>query len=176
MNPHGRQQQLEEHIFKPVNDILGVQEEGSLHFEPNSKEAALAMERKGIVEFMEGALSRYGFEDSIGSVREILVEIRQHALNAWYGRSSNADKLNAWYGSGGKDFALTMSQFNNFKTVIDQLSSALQEAGLNPSNLNANTVLSEKADNAIKEAFNQLKYYFPSEKYTTASPTKPRIQ
>lgn len=160
MNPHGRQQDLEEKLFKPVNDILGTKEQDALHFDSNSEEAALAMQRKNVVELMEVTLPNTGLADSIGSIREILTEIRDNALDAWYGRE-------------GGDYARVMRQFNNFVEVVDKLSEGFKKMGLDLNNLDRNTPLSNEAVNAIKEACEKLQVKFPRQDLTVTT-VKPR--
>lgn len=159
------QKNLENYLFKPVNDILGIQGNDVLHWDPNSEEAKLAANRKDVVEFMEDYLARmrsssrdHELADSIGSIREILIEIRRSGLEAWPG-----DKLEL-----RRKVAPAINKLHDFTKIVDGLSKELDRLGINANRVTAGTEMSNDANNAIHEACKKLNEKFKREERTVS--------
>lgn len=155
------QKKLDDNFFKPANDILNLQYAGALHFDPNSESALLAQQRRAVVACMDNALANNGMRESIGSVREILEEIRKVALNAW-DRPSIKNELEV------------MAQFKMFVTIIDHLRSELEKQGIHVSDLtDPNKALPPAAIEAINKACAQLRDAFPKRDKDIVAAPKP---
>ncbi len=163
------QRRLEKELFKPVNDILEIQGDDVYHWDPNSEEAKLASHRKDVIECMEDYLAKmrssstdHDLANSIGSIREILVEIRSDGLEAWPGSDpARRRKVNP-----------AINNFIDFTKIVDGLSKEFVRLGINANRVTPGTEMSNNANNAIHQACKKLNEKF-KRRERTVSVVKP---